>query len=78
MPKKPVILVAHGVIMALVFALLYPLGSVAMPLVGKWWFHAAWQAVAFCLMWAGFALGVVTRERIGMVSDSRSDLEFFH
>ncbi|KAK3300505.1 uncharacterized protein B0H64DRAFT_17036 [Chaetomium fimeti] len=65
--RKPTILVAHGIIMALVFVLFYPLGSVIMPLVGKWWFHAAWQAVAFCLMWAGFALGFVTGERFGML-----------
>ncbi|KAK3382893.1 hypothetical protein B0T24DRAFT_645424 [Lasiosphaeria ovina] len=52
------VLVAHGVIMALVMAILYPLGSLLMPLLGKWWLHGAWQVVAFCLMWAGFGLGV--------------------
>ncbi|KAK3937179.1 hypothetical protein QBC46DRAFT_16871 [Diplogelasinospora grovesii] len=54
------VLVAHGVIMALVMAALYPLGSVLMPLLGKWWVHAAWQTVTFCLMWVGFGLGVQT------------------
>ncbi|KAL2168287.1 hypothetical protein VTG60DRAFT_206 [Thermothelomyces hinnuleus] len=62
--SKPAVLVAHGIIMALVMGLFYPLGSTLMPLVGKWWVHAAWQAVAFCLMWAGFGLGVVAGRRI--------------
>jgi hypothetical protein len=62
------ILVAHGVIMAIVMAALYPLGALLMPLVRKWWLHAAWQAVAFCLMWAGFGLGVVTAKQGDMVS----------
>ncbi|KAK0618260.1 hypothetical protein B0T17DRAFT_592096 [Bombardia bombarda] len=44
------ILVAHGVIMAIVMAILYPLGSLLLPLLGKWWFHAGWQAVTFCLI----------------------------
>jgi len=63
-PAKPAVLVAHGIIMALVMGLLYPLGSVIMPLFGKWWVHAAWQTVAFCLMWAGFGLGIVTARMI--------------
>ncbi|KAK4251800.1 hypothetical protein C7999DRAFT_10436 [Corynascus novoguineensis] len=63
-PPRPAVLVAHGIIMALVMGLFYPLGSTIMPLVGKWWVHAAWQAVAFCLMWAGFGLGIVTGRRI--------------
>ncbi|KAL2271258.1 hypothetical protein VTJ83DRAFT_629 [Remersonia thermophila] len=57
-------IVAHGVILALVFAVLYPTGSVMMPLVKKWWFHGVWQLVSFVLMWAGFGLGVgAARER---------------
>ena len=52
------ILAAHGVIMAIVMVVLYPLGSLLMPLLGKWFVHAGWQTVSFLLMWAGFALGV--------------------
>lgn len=62
------VLAAHGVIMALVMAVLYPLGSLVMPLVGKWWVHGAWQVIAFCLMWAGFGLGVETARQRDMVS----------
>ncbi|KAK3309958.1 uncharacterized protein B0T15DRAFT_19471 [Chaetomium strumarium] len=62
--SRGTILVAHGVIMALVFAALYPLGSMLMPLFRKWWLHAGIQTIAFCLMWTGFGLGVETaRER---------------
>ncbi|KAK3393630.1 hypothetical protein B0H63DRAFT_22343 [Podospora didyma] len=52
------ILAAHAIIMAVVMAILYPLGSLLMPLLGTWWLHAVWQIVTFCLMWAAFALGV--------------------
>lgn len=55
--KPDTIMLAHGVIMTLVFAGLYPLGSSLMLLLGKWYIHAAWQAVAYLLMWAGFGLG---------------------
>nr|XP_036585690.1 uncharacterized protein CTRU02_04551 [Colletotrichum truncatum]KAF6795741.1 integral membrane protein [Colletotrichum truncatum] len=54
---KSAILLAHGVIMSIVFIALYPLGAILMPLVGKWMAHAAWQSVAFALMWAGFGTG---------------------
>jgi hypothetical protein len=52
------ILAAHGIIMAIVFVILYPLGALLMPLLGKWWAHAGFQTVVWCLMWAGFGVGV--------------------
>ncbi|KAI0125580.1 hypothetical protein BJ170DRAFT_439046 [Xylariales sp. AK1849] len=55
---------AHGVIMSIVFVILYPLGSILMPLLGKWIIHAAWQFVTFILMWIGFGLGYVASQRI--------------
>ncbi|KAF9879927.1 integral membrane protein [Colletotrichum karsti] len=54
---KSAILLAHGVIMSIVFIALYPLGAILMPLVGKWMAHALWQSVAFALMWVGFGTG---------------------
>ncbi|KAK1730858.1 hypothetical protein CaCOL14_002942 [Colletotrichum acutatum] len=51
------VLLAHGIIMTIVFVALYPIGAILMPLVGKWMAHAAWQSVAFLLMWAGFGTG---------------------
>jgi hypothetical protein len=68
--NKNTILVAHGVILALVMAILYPTGSLLMPLVKKWWAHAAWQTISFCLMWVGFGLGIVIARERRMVSDS--------
>lgn len=63
------LILAHWVIMLLVWVILFPLGSALMPLFGKWALHAAWQSVAFILMWVGFALGYVASERIGLVSN---------
>ncbi|OTB02503.1 hypothetical protein M426DRAFT_322595 [Hypoxylon sp. CI-4A] len=60
------LIVGHGIIMAVVMVLLYPLGSAVMPLFGKWALHASWQLLAFLLMWAGFGLGVVSTQRIGL------------
>ncbi|KAI1776555.1 CBD9-like protein [Hypoxylon cercidicola] len=54
----------HGIIMAVVMVLLYPIGSSLMPLFGKWLLHASWQFLAFLLMWAGFGLGFVASQRI--------------
>jgi hypothetical protein len=67
---KGSVLVAHGIVMLLVMAALYPLGSTLMPLAGKWWVHGAWQTVTFCLMWAGFGLGVETARSRNMVSSA--------
>ena len=65
---KAAILTAHAVIMALVMVILYPIGSALMPLLGKWLVHGIWQGLAYLLMWAGFALGVVTAQQRGLVS----------
>jgi len=73
------VLVAHGIIMALVMAVLYPLGSLLMPLLGKWQVHAAWQTVSFILMWVGFGIGVKCAKERDSVSDgsvSRLHLPF--
>jgi hypothetical protein len=59
---------SHGVIMSIVFVILYPLGSSLMPLLGKWYIHASWQTIAFLLMWAGFGIGVYIAKQDGIVS----------
>ncbi|KAF4332340.1 hypothetical protein FBEOM_13863 [Fusarium beomiforme] len=56
---------AHGVIMAVVFLVGFPIGSVLMPLLGKWLIHASWQIIAFIGMWIGFGIGKVAADRDG-------------
>lgn len=53
------IVAAHGIIMAVTFVIMYPVGTILMPLLGKWAIHAAWQTLSFLLMWAGFGVGIV-------------------
>jgi hypothetical protein len=62
------VLLAHGVGMTIAFVVLYPLGAILMPLLGKWLVHAVWQIVALLLMWAAFGLGVVYARDHGYVS----------
>ncbi|KAK5690166.1 hypothetical protein LTR97_012354 [Elasticomyces elasticus] len=52
---------AHGVLAALAFVLLFPIGGIMIRLAsfpGLWWVHGAFQAVAFIIYIAAFALGV--------------------
>lgn len=63
-----ILILGHGIIMAVVMIVLYPLGSALMPVFGKWIIHAAWQLFAFLIMWAGFGLGIVALQRIQLVS----------
>ncbi|KAM4055119.1 cytochrome domain of cellobiose dehydrogenase [Hirsutella rhossiliensis] len=55
----------HGILMAVVFLIGYPLGSTLMPLVGNWILHASWQMLVFVGMWAGFGIGYVISRREG-------------
>lgn len=64
----PTIRTAHGTLMSIVMVVLYPLGSVLMPLSGNWVLHAVWQLVSFLAMWAAFGLGVILAQRTGYVS----------
>lgn len=62
---------AHGIIMSVVFLLGYPIGSMLMPLLGKWALHAGWQLVTFLAMWAGFGVGYILARRTDLVSFPR-------
>ncbi|KAH7169850.1 uncharacterized protein B0J16DRAFT_359157 [Fusarium flagelliforme] len=55
----------HGVIMSIVFLLGFPIGSLLMPVLGKWLIHAGWQIVVFAGMWVGFGIGKIASEREG-------------
>ncbi|KAK2596736.1 hypothetical protein QQS21_006191 [Conoideocrella luteorostrata] len=57
---------AHGIIMSVVFLIGYPVGSMVMPMLGKWLLHASWQMVVFLLMWAGFGAGYVLSRRLNL------------
>jgi hypothetical protein len=59
---------AHGIVMAIVFVIAYPVGAVLMPLIGNWIIHASWQFLAFLGMWAGFGVGYVVAHDDGIVS----------
>ncbi|KAI1814697.1 iron reductase domain protein [Poronia punctata] len=61
----PTLRSAHGILMSIVMVVLYPLGSILMPLFGNWKMHAAWQLTSFLLMWAAFGIGVVLAQRTG-------------
>lgn len=65
---------AHGIIMSIVMVVLYPLGSLLMPLFGSWVLHAVWQIGSFLVMWAGFAIGVILAQRTGYVSCNPSTI----
>ncbi|KAF5669268.1 cellobiose dehydrogenase [Fusarium heterosporum] len=56
---SPTVILAHGIIMSIVFLAGYPLGAILMPILGKWIIHAGWQTLTLLLMWAGFGLGYV-------------------
>lgn len=66
--STPRLIAAHGIVMAITFVIMYPLGSILMPLLGKWAIHAAFQIVSFILMWVGFGLGVVVAQKTSYVS----------
>ncbi|KAK3181417.1 hypothetical protein K4F52_007279 [Lecanicillium sp. MT-2017a] len=57
---------AHGIIMMLVFVVMYPVGGILMPALGKWFIHASWQMVAFLAMWAGLGIGYTMARRQGI------------
>ncbi|PNP61021.1 hypothetical protein FNYG_14254 [Fusarium nygamai] len=54
----------HGIIMSVVFLLGYPLGSLLMPIIGKWFIHATWQMIVFITMWAGFVAGKLAADLV--------------
>ncbi|KAL3422963.1 integral membrane protein [Phlyctema vagabunda] len=56
--------VAHGVVMAGVMLLIFPVGSLLMRVLGRWYIHAAFQFLGLIGMLAGLGLGIyLARER---------------
>lgn len=59
--KRNKAVIAHGVVMGLSFALLFPLGAILIRLLsfsGLVWFHAGLQVLALALAIAGMGLGI--------------------
>ncbi|KAM3462184.1 hypothetical protein MY5147_004375 [Beauveria neobassiana] len=55
---------AHGILMMIVWVILYPAGALLMPIIGKWMFHSLFQTIAFLAMWAGLGMGYVLADRM--------------
>jgi hypothetical protein len=63
LPKVPSLAKAHGILMGLAFAVIFPLGSLIIRIPnGKFgvWPHAAWQLVGWACMIAGMVVGIRT------------------
>ncbi|KAJ6786302.1 hypothetical protein PWT90_09266 [Aphanocladium album] len=65
-PVSNALLYGHGILMMIVWVILYPAGALLMPFIGKWMFHAAFQTIAFLAMWAGLGMGYVLSNRLGI------------
>lgn len=63
----PTIIAVHGIIMAALFVVMWPVASLLMPILGKWMMHAAFQMVNFVIMWIGYGLGVYAANGLGIV-----------
>jgi len=48
----------HGIIMAAVVLILFPVGALSMRLLGRWWLHAGFQVLSLLLLIAGFGIGI--------------------
>lgn len=68
-------LIAHGVLAALAFVILFPAGAITIRLAsfpGVVWFHAAFQAFAYLVYIAAFGLGVYLANEMRLVSGKSS------
>jgi len=57
----------HGIIMAVVMVLLFPIGGLIMRIIGIWWLHAAWQVLSALVMIAGFGIGIYLARETGLL-----------
>jgi len=48
----------HGIIMATVLLILFPIGALSMRILARWWLHAGFQMLSLFLLIAGFGIGV--------------------
>ncbi|KAG5985199.1 hypothetical protein E4U55_000444 [Claviceps digitariae] len=57
--KYTIVRLAHGIIMTTVFVLIFPVGSLLVPLFSKWFLHSMSQLGGYTCMWVAFALGYI-------------------
>ncbi|KAI9151239.1 hypothetical protein HJFPF1_08438 [Paramyrothecium foliicola] len=67
-PDKSLIL-AHGLVLNIIFVIISPVGSLFMPMLGRWYIHAGWQMIRFVAMWAGFGAGYIVSRRLEIFFD---------
>lgn len=68
--ERRTMLIAHGVLAALAFVILFPAGAIAIRLAsfpGVVWFHAAFQVFAYLVYIAAFGLGVYIASEMEML-----------
>lgn len=68
--NRRTMLIAHGVLAALAFVILFPSGAIAIRLAsftGVVWLHAAFQVFAFLVYIAAFGLGVYLATEMNMI-----------
>jgi len=65
----------HGIIMAIVVLILFPVGALSMRLLGRWWLHAGFQVLSLLLLVAGFGIGVYLAKTGHKVQDLLPCLE---
>jgi hypothetical protein len=70
------LILAHGVVLTIVFVVVYPVGSLLMPVLGRWYIHASWQMIGFSVMWAGFGIGYVVSRRLDIVGSQTKKTPF--
>jgi hypothetical protein len=71
--KQKMMLMAHGILACLAFAIFFPFGAISIRLMsfpGLVWFHAAFQAFAYLTYIAAFGLGVYLATQLRLVSDN--------
>lgn len=72
MEKTRRMLIAHGVLAALAFVILFPAGAITIRLAsfpGVVWFHAAFQAFAYLVYIAAFGLGVYLASEMRLLNN---------
>lgn len=70
--RETKMLIAHGVMAALAFVILFPVGAISIRLLnfpGLVWFHAAFQAFAYLVFLVAFGLGVSIANTEGVLSE---------